>query len=308
MMEPTSFKGAEGWALEAGPLRVVLTRYGGKIQSLRHAGRELLWQRNGAAYRYSEYGDIFETGEFSGFDDMFPNISAGAYPGGVWDGTSLPDHGEVWSMLWQCEARGDALFCAAHGVRLPYRLEKTLRLSPQALTLNYTAHNLSHHPLKYIWAAHPLFVLEEGTRLVLPGCREILNASPDPGNLGGFGAAHPWPVSRSGRDMSVLSPQNKTCNKYYVWNDPGQTTARLEYPGGLRVTLEAPHEQAPYMGVWIDEAGYGGHNMACAAPEPCTGALDRLDLADLYGRISVLPPQGSARWQLTIRIDEGEQP
>ncbi|MDL2214325.1 hypothetical protein LJB76_02040 [Clostridia bacterium OttesenSCG-928-O13] len=304
-IQPTTYKGAPGWHLSSGALTATVLRRGAKVQSLCWQGKELLWQnRQSEQYAFSSYGDIFETGEFSGFDDMFPNVAASPYPGGVWNGTPLPDHGEVWTQDWDCAVQQDALLCTVHGVRLPYRLEKRVSLAGgNALVLEYRAENLSAYPLKYIWAAHPLFVLEEGLRLDIPGCREIINACWDPISLGAYGAHHPWPVASGGRDLSRLSPQNGCFNKYYVWGPLPQNRSTLRYAGGPSVTLSAPADAVPYLGVWTDEGGYGGYGMACAAPEPATGAMDRLDTADLFGQVSVLPPQGAATWHLHITLE-----
>lgn len=303
-IEACRYKDAPGWRLSDGPLEATVLQRGAKIQSLQLAGKELLWQNSGPAYRFSSYGDVFETGEFSGFDDMFPNISAGPYPGGIWSNTPLPDHGEVWTQDWACTVEENRLAFAVNGIRLPYRLEKTVALENGTLHLGYRAVNLTPYPMKYLWAAHPLFVLEEGTQLALEGCAAIVNAAEDKAALGSFGTLHPWPVCLSGRDLSHLGPSHRTYNKYYVWNPLTVNRSALRYPDGTTLTLDAPADRVPYLGVWTDECGYGGYGMACVAPEPCTGAFDRLDLADLYGRVSVLNGRGTANWTLTISIQK----
>jgi hypothetical protein len=60
----------------------------------------------------------------------------------------------------------------------------------------------------------------------------------------------------------------------------------------------------PYLGVWVDEMGYAGGTMACVAPEPCTGALDSVILADAFGKAATLPPKGALSWQLRIEFTD----
>ena len=299
----TNYKDAPGFCLQEGGLELTVLRRGAKIQSLRHCGKELLWQSESRHYKFSGYGDDFMTGECSGFDEMFPTIAACPYPDGLWRGTELPDHGEVWTQDWDASADSGGVTLSVYGVRLPYKLTKRVSLEGSDALLDYHAKNLSGYPLKYIWAADPLFVLEEGMRIELNGCTEIINVSDDPGGgLGAYGEKHPWPQCSPGRDLSVLSRLPKRFNKYYVWDALAENKSSLIYPDGRHVTLSAPADVVPYLGVWTDEGGFMGRSMFCAAPEPCTGALDRLDTADLFGKVSTLPPRGSASWRLTVSL------
>lgn len=299
----TSYKNVPAYSLCQGELSITVLKRGAKLQSIRFKGKELLWQLGGEAYKQSNYGDIFETGEFSGFDDMFPNISACFYPDGMWKGTQLPDHGEVWTQDWIGGMTQNGIGLSVYGVKLPYKLTKHISVEKNAILLDYRAENLSQYPLKYIWAAHPLFILEDGMKLELIGCEELMNVCDDPKQLGTYGEHHPWPVCARGRDMSRLTSKNRSYNKYYVWNQLKENRSALMYPDGTVVTLSAPVDKVPYLGVWTDEDGYG-YDMRCAAPEPCTGAFDRLDTADLFGRVSVLESHKSVDWRLTISVEQ----
>ncbi len=299
-LQKTLYKDAVGYLLTLGGLNVTVLRRGGKLQSIRWDGREWLWQRQGTHFRFAAYGARFETGEFSGFDDMFPTISACPYPQADFSEVTLPDHGEVWTQDFDCREEGSQLWCGVKGVALPYRFSKGVSLEENSIVIQYQVENLSDKTLCYLWAAHPLFVLQDGMRVEIPGAETIFNAAMDQDNLGAFGQIHPWPVCASGRDMRRLSGQHHTFQKYYVWNSLSQNQVLLHYPDGTTLTMEATVAQAPYLGMWVDECGYGGYHMRCVAPEPCTAALDRLDFAAAYDKQSLLPPLGTASWQLRI--------
>ena len=283
----------------------VLPSSGGKIQSIRFSGKEYLAQNPGEKFIRAEYGAGYTEGDFSGFDDMFPTINACVYPGGVWDGIRLPDHGEVWTLPFEAEARGEYLRMSAYGVRLPYRFGKRISLKGARLVIDYRAENLTPFPMKHLWAAHPIFVLEEGTKLRLPFAKSIMNAYGGQKYLGEFGKIHPWPVSADGRDMSALSPKERCCNKYYVWNALKRNESVIEYPGGDSIALSCDAKKAPYLGLWVDERGFGDETMACVVPEPCTGAFDSITLADAFGKVALLPPKGVLSWQLRVTFDRG---
>ena len=299
------YKNVEAMEIDNGTLSVLaLPSSGGKIQSIRYAGKEYLAQNPGSRFVMAEYGAPFTDGDFSGFDDMFPTINACFYPGGIWDGTPLPDHGEVWTLPFKAEPVADSLHLSAYGVRLPYRFSKSITLYGSRLTIDYRAENLSPFPLKHLWAAHPLFVLEEGTKLHLPFAQNIINAHDGCKYLGEYGTIHPWPVSRDGRDLRLLSPAERCYNKYFVWNNLDRNESAIEYPGGVSIILSCDAEKVPYLGVWVDEMGYAGGTMACVAPEPCTGALDSVILADAFGKAATLPPKGALSWQLRIEFTD----
>ncbi len=67
---------------------------------------------------------------------MFPTIDRCYYERYPWQGTPIPDHGEVWSIPWSATITGDQLHMATYGVRFPYRLEKWISFSdPAALRM-----------------------------------------------------------------------------------------------------------------------------------------------------------------------------
>lgn len=301
-IERITYKGIGGWRLTDGDLAATVTDYGAKIQSIRFGGKEMLVQSNSRSETYiiSEYGDPFEKGEFSGFDQMFPNVSAGIYPAEPWKDVELPDHGEVWSRMWESSTDRGALCLRTAGVRLPYELRMRIRMRDNEIEINYHAGNLSGHDMDYIWCCHAQFILEDGMRLIPDDAAEIFNAAGGQKYLGAYGEIHGWPVSGDGRDLRTLSSENRCCNKYWIWNALSRNRCTLEYPDGRRVVLTAPVDKVPYLGVWTDECGYGGYGMRCAAPEPATAAPDSLEAARRYQRMSILPAGGCDDWWLKI--------
>lgn len=300
--ETVCYKGLDAHLLSDGDIEILVTNYGAKIQSIRFRNKEMLCQsfNHTDVYCKSSYAAHFEEGEFSGFDHLFPNISAADYPDGPWAGIRMPDHGEVWTQFWEPEYNGNALIFRVNGVRLPYRFSVAMKLADNCLHLTYEAENLTSYPMKYLWCCHPLFVLEDGMKLNLPGCTRIINTAPGQKFLGSYLEEHNWPISNEGRDMSILHTENKCCNKYYVLNQRDKNDAQLLYPDGSSITIHADACKAPYMGIWIDEMGYGEYAMACAAPEPASAALDSYEPADRYNMNSILQPREVKTWNVEI--------
>jgi hypothetical protein len=107
-----SFKDQDAIVLENDTVRaVLLPAWGAKTVSLFHKGLgiETLWQNPAAAFKKTGYGASYDTGEFAGFDEMFPTISRCFYEADPWSGVEVPDHGEVWSIPWVTVVEGDTV-------------------------------------------------------------------------------------------------------------------------------------------------------------------------------------------------------
>ncbi len=189
---------------------LVLPEVGAKMASLvdKQSGREVLWQNPARHYRRPAYGAAFDAYDYSGCDDCFPNIAAGPYPGQPWEGIRLPDHGELWTNRWQWEYSGGELHLWTHGVRLPYRFERWVARSGDGIRLRYRVTNPTQHDMTCLYAAHCLFSVRPGTRVLLPeGIHVRLDWSKG-FRLGAVCDALPWPhaADRGGNpvDLSVI--------------------------------------------------------------------------------------------------------
>lgn len=104
--------------------------------------------------------------------------------------------------------------------------------------------------------ADPLGVCNSRTRVLLPaGVHEIINARPHCETLGEFGEIQPWPVTRTGRDLSrVANESAKRCVKWFVRGKmPADKRDRawcaLADPNGrLRLKWEFAASQVPHFG------------------------------------------------------------
>ena len=310
-----AYKDQDAVILESEEVRaVLLPRWGAKLASLLHkpTGIETLWQNPGTAYLKTGYGDPYERGELSGFDEMFPTISRCFYEAAPWTGVEAPDHGEVWSLPWESSLSAGSVKMSVNGVHFPYTLEKEVSLDGSRLVSRYRASNLSGFPLDFIWAAHPLFNAAEGMQFIVPaGMDRIVNAVPG-SVLSAYGEELTFPVARSrGRGELRLDrvPAKNTTGwqKYWFAGPVSEGWCMLLDPAtGLTIGMAWPKEKVPYLGMWLNEGGYAGqYNIA---PEPATGAMDRIDFAKMWGMGSVLAPKSRHEWQLIITLSEGKEP
>ena len=290
---------------------VIVPDLGGKIISLANVrtGREFLLQHPDRPFRRANYGDSFGDYDISGFDECLPTIALCSYPEAPFAGTSLPDHGEIWSLPWESEIRGEHLITEVSGVRLPYRLRRNAHLSDSALELQYEITNTSARKFKYLWSAHPSFTVQRGTEIVVPaGVSEVLVDYSANHHLT-KGKLNHWPQARtiSGHTsmLNMISgPEAKTADKLFT-DRLSEGFCGLRFPhGNEAIYLRFDPQLVPFLGIWICQGGFPAEGPAeyTVALEPCSGRPDSLVAAIDRGECPELEAQASHRWWLRLEI------
>jgi hypothetical protein len=312
---PSRYKDQPAITLETPHVRAqFLPSVGGKLCALTSldCNFDVLVHRPGDAYRLQPYDGVYVDGECSGFDDMFPTIDACHCADFPWQGTKLPDHGEVWSLPWQHSIDGERLRMSVHGVRLPYRLEKTAYFADaRTLRIDYTLTNLSPFTFDFLWAAHPMLMLDEDSRLLLPdGTRQIATVFSSNGDLGGYGDTFDWPIAvtpdgwqRGSGRVAPRAPGRAA--KYYIKGPLQEGWCALTYPSrALKLEMSFPVDTVQYLGVLPNESGWAGlYNIFL---EPATASFDRPDAARLRGECSQLPGNSVLTWHLAFSLQTHE--
>ena len=121
-----------------------------------------------------------ETADSGGWDECFPTVGASPIPGAAPGTPPLLDHGELWRAEWKSSvyehADGTTLSGTARGVRLPYEFQRdvTLDFATSRSCASATACvTPGAAPFPWIWSAHPLFNVQPGTTLDLPGVHQV---------------------------------------------------------------------------------------------------------------------------------------
>lgn len=310
----SQYKGQPAVSIESDVVRVqFLPRIGAKMSSLVYKPHdfELLVQAPGEEYLMQPFDGDYVAGECSGLDDMFPTIDMCYYDRPPWEGTKMADHGEVWSLPWEHEIDGDVLHLTVHGVRFPYRLHKSAGLiEPAVLRIDYELTNLSPFDFDFVWAAHMMINLQEGTELVLPDAVEKITSTFDlSGALGGYGDEFDWPVTTladgAAKDFRKLEPKSAgAAYKYFVKGRLPEGWCALRYhESDFSLGLSFPAGQVPYLGVLPNEGGWRDYYNIFL--EPCTASFDRPDAARYRGELVPLKANATYKWHLTITLDEG---
>jgi hypothetical protein len=289
---------------------LILPDIGAKLCSFcyRPLDLELLVQRPGEQYLLQPYDGSYVASECSGMDDMFPTIDECHYEAYPWKGTRMPDHGEVWSIPWDCTESDGCLHCVTHGVRFPYQLEKWVSFSGDTtLHIQYRLSNLSPFALDYLWAAHPMFVLQEGAELQLPaGVQAVTLVSSLGRGSGCYGDTFDWPIAALATGQSVdlrrIQPKaSQAYRKYYVKGRMPEGWCALTYPKSqLALRLDFPVQTVPYLAILPNEGGW--QDLYNVFLEPCTAPFDRPDIARLHRALSTVNGRSTHEWHLDMSL------
>jgi hypothetical protein len=320
-LEKITYRGFEAFMLENELVRcVVVPALGGKLASLVHLPtmREWLWRNPHMEIRPGVYGgDYVGKHDVGGWDECFPSVAATRHPTAPWEGTSIPDHGEIWGLPWKAEPFCDGsrieLRLVVHGVRFPYRFERTLTMEAGegGLRLAYSVTNLTGFAFPFLWSAHPIFAATPGMKIVAP-LRDLTVYSSADKQFGALGRPVTWPLVTDvdGRawDLAALpDPSANLAVKLYGRSPVQGYVALQDIVQGAELRMQFDPADVTHLGLWLN---YGGWSGATNAPpyfnlgiEPCIGAQDDLALAvrhfEEYGE---LPPNGRQAWQVDLLL------
>jgi galactose mutarotase-like enzyme len=284
----------------------IFPELGGRVASLvdHSTGREWLWAPpTGQRLFRNRPGDSFASSTHVGLDECIPTVA----PCG-WQGRELPDHGEIWALPWAVNDAALDEGVAALTVDLPItplRFERRIRLDGNCVRFDYRLRNLGTQPEHYLWAMHPLFTLQAGDTLELPGdVTSFKLECAAGGTTDGRGATWSWPEPFPGIRLDRLELPDNTSGYLKAFAMPQHGEARLRCantPHGLTIRWDVATN--PCLGLWLTRGGYRGwHHVAI---EPSNGAPDSLELAvDVWRHAARLGPSKTCTWWVEWLLDQ----
>lgn len=294
--------------LQNGQLRLkALPDLGGKLNSLvgLQDEREHLLQPPEFPWRPARYGAPFEHYDTSGFDECFPTVGECR----LGDGTSLPDHGELWSAPWQelGPSSPTSLKLEARGTALPYLFRRHIWLREAEVVLDYEVQNTGHQDLPYLWSAHPLLQVAPGDRVVLPP--EVTSVAVEWSARERIAGQVPWD-----QGLALLGPAERGWADKLFTGPLSQRWCQMAYSDGGSLTFDFASEEVSYLGLWICQGGWPTSANApdrkrhyTVALEPCTAPCDRLDTALEQGHARTLRPDERVSWRLSLAVKPAPQ-
>ncbi len=289
----------------------LLPQLGGKISSLRVNDCELL-QAPLAPLAPRTHTMPFDASDASGWDECLPSVAACTVstPAGP---AEIPDHGDLWRVAWEPVS---ASTLRATCFSLPLTLERAILLDETAngwqLRLSYKLTNIGRQPTPWSWAAHPLFAVDPGDSVVLPGSITSLRVEGSAGNrLGNAGDSIAWPHATlahgTSADLSIVqSPRSGIGDKLFAGPlARNENWCELHRPrAGLRWRISFNPAITPYLGLWLCYGGWPdrpGPRQNCVALEPATAPVDSLAQTGPWSR--TLEAGQSTSWSMSLDIE-----
>jgi hypothetical protein len=269
----------------------MLAARGGKITSLfdRRRAREWLISADVELNGPVDDSTAYDHGDLCGWDEMMPTITACRLPG---TDVELADHGDLWRGSWEVSA-GSTNSVTMRATRdLGYCFERTVTLDGPTLVVDYRVAATGARTLELLWAAHPFVALRHDTRLDVEGVDEFVEVIAD-----GEAERFEWP--KDGLVVAdALAP--RTGRKLFARACTERVVASLSDADGACLAWSWASKDAPWLGLWLDNASLSRHVVAVI--EPTNASDDSLDVASLRNESWVLAPGEERRWRLCASV------
>ncbi|MBN2578534.1 MAG: hypothetical protein JXB10_06035 [Pirellulales bacterium] len=277
-------------AFEAGPWRGWCDQQGGRIGRLCYDGLDLL---TGPPLQFNppsvDYG-LYETRPVFGYDDCFPSVAVGDYPG--LDRHSIPDHGELCWLPWEIQFSPDRLVGTVASRQLPVRFRRTLHFSAHRVEWLFDVHNDSPHHLPFLHVMHPLMPPDHIQSLVLPSYQTLYD------DIAHNPLPHQSPEALGCQLASSRQGEKKMLFLQGLQSGYFEIRFRREYALGVHFDVGI----FPTLAIWWNNRAYPdeeGCRRAECALEPVPGSTSALTEACRQGTTMTLAPHGSKTWNVT---------
>jgi galactose mutarotase-like enzyme len=278
--------------LESEELSVsILAERGGKITSLFDRGRAREWlispdhELRGPA----DESTIYDEGDLCGWDEMLPTITPCRLPG---TDIELADHGELWRGSWDVIAQSPTSVTMRASRDLGFTFERTLTLEGAALVVDYRVIATGGQTLELLWAAHPFVALRADTRLTVAGADEFMKVT-----AAGEQERYEWPADGL---IVAKAIAHLTGRKLFAHARAERVVASFTDADGARLTWSWTSNDAPWLGLWLDNASLSRHVVAVI--EPTNAGDDSLEAASSRNQSWVLAAHEERRWGLRVSV------
>ncbi len=254
-----------------------------------------------------DYG-LYEKRPVFGYDDCFPSVDAGRFPGRSW---RIPDHGELCWLPWKAQPAHGGLRFAVASQRLPLAFNRTMLFFDNRLSWQFEVRSEAAGPLTFQHVMHPLMPLDaiDLAALRLPDCDMVYDEiSKRPAG----DKAKPIHGSRSSalniQRLLVSTPPGKF--RMLVLRGIKSGGFTIGFNNGMRLRVKFPRRYFNSLGVWWNNRGYpdepGLRRCECAF-EPIPGRASSLARAVRSGGAMIVQPGQNLAWKVEWEMNSPQK-
>jgi len=294
-------------ALENAHVRaVVMPTLGGRVWELEDRTRrhQWIWHRPDVSLAASAMGAVYDDVWAGGWEELFPNDAPGTF-----EGRSLPDHGEWWTMKWRvsdCSSGASArVQLSAETTVIKASCTKEFELDADAMTLSvsYRIRSEEREPFNFLFKQHLPVQLAPGCRLLLPGGR-VQSVDPSFSTVATGAGPFDWPMAQSSSgqdiDLALVPPSTSRAKEFVYVHDLPDAWCGVEHPTGASIRMDFDRQTLPF--VWLFLTYGGWRDLYTAVLEPCTNMPKDLGEATRLGQSARLARGQEFRTSVSVTI------
>ena len=295
----------------------ILPEHGAKIAELtdKRSNYQWLWTDPSRPIRRADAGDLYADHDVTGIDECFPNIGISPYPGN--DKLTLPDHGELWSRVWEIESGRDFLTTRSIGSVFPYRFSRKISLKKAQIGFDYEIENIGDSSFLGFWTLHALFRAESGMQIVVNGNPEMTKEFGFSSRMGldgqdgyqGHLDRYRWPMTigatGESHDLSNIDLNHPLTDKVVLKTPSDGKVQLINTQAKRSITFKVATDEIPYIGICYNLGAwpFTGEKATWVAIEPSHGATDRLDESANLGAVLEFKPGAPIKYSFTMQLD-----
>jgi len=295
---------------------ITIPDLGGKIISLvnKKSGFEFIFNNNYSGLIKSSYGDDFSKARSFGVDECFPSIGPSKYTEFPWKGIEIPDHGEIWPLLFESEINNDIITQSVHGIRFPYLFQRNIDLNGNKFTLSYEVKNLSSMDFKYLYSFHPQFRLLDEVEVLVRNKAKFLVylLYYDKSNKLIFKKSkYTWPNAKTmdGEIVNfsrVSEMVDGSLLKLYLYELLNKEVTINFKKQKAKIIIGFNNIETKYCGIMINKGGwpFAGRPFYTFAIEPCNCVTDNFEDSYKRGIYSTIKGKSEVRWEISFKIGD----
>jgi hypothetical protein len=263
--------------------------------------RQWIWHRPDVPLASTRVGDAYDDVWAGGWEELFPNDAPG-----VFEGRTLPDHGEWWAREWSvnhtsggAEARL-SLSTSCSVIRATCTKEFTLAADGATLQVRYGIRSEEPQAFHFLFKQHLPIEVSPACRLVLPG-GSVEAVDPEFGTRVRTKAVFPWPGAATGTDVRMIPPASSEARDFvYVSGAPEGWCGVVDTRA--RASLRLAFDRAVFPFTWLFLSYGGWRRVYTAVLEPCTNKPKDLAEAVRLGQSAVLSPGGEFHTVVAVTL------